>query len=162
MGMHYAVGVNSGGCALFLALKAAGVEPGDRVLVNAFTLAPVPGAIAHAGAAATLVDVTDAYVIDIDDLDRKAATSGARFLMLSYMRGHIPDMDALMQVCRRHKLIVIEDCAHTMGARWDGRLSGTFGDVYGKCCLTAEEEPFFSPVIQERAWTSPIWYTPPG
>ena len=129
MGMRYAVGVNSGGCALFLALKAAGVEPGDRVLVNAFTLAPVPGAIAHAGAEAILVDVTAAYVIDIDDLDRKAAASGARFLMLSYMRGHIPDMDALMQVCRRHKLIVIEDCAHTMGARWDGRLSGTFGDV---------------------------------
>ena len=41
-------------------------------------------------------------------------------------------------------------------------VSGTFGDVYGKCCLRAEEEPFFSPVIQERAWTSPIWYTAPG
>ena len=39
-------------------------------------------------------------------------------------------------------------------------VSGTFGDVYGKCCLTAEQEPFFSPVIQERAWTSPIWYSP--
>jgi dTDP-4-amino-4,6-dideoxygalactose transaminase len=129
MGMRYAVGVNSGGCALFLALKAGGVSAGDRVLVNAFTLAPVPGSIAHAGAEAVLVDVNAAYTIDLDDLERKAASSGARFLMLSYMRGHIPDMDAVMEVCGRHNLIVIEDCAHTMGARWDGRLSGTFGTV---------------------------------
>jgi dTDP-4-amino-4,6-dideoxygalactose transaminase len=129
MGMRYAVGVNSCGCALFLALKSAGVKPGDRVLVNAFTLAPVPGSITHAGAEAVLVDVTAAYTIDIEDLERKAASSGARFLLLSYMRGHMPDMDALMQVCARHNLILIEDCAHTMGARWDARLSGTFGAV---------------------------------
>ena len=129
MGMRYAVGVNSCGCALFLALKAAGVNAGDQVLVNAFTLAPVPGSISHAGAEAVLVDVTADYTIDIEDLDRKAASRDARFLLLSYMRGHMPDMDALMQVCARHRLIVIEDCAHTMGARWDGRLSGTFGAV---------------------------------
>ena len=129
MGMKYCVGLNSGGCALFVALKAAGLAPGDKVLVNAFTLAPVPGAIEHAGGQAVLVDITENYVIDIADLDRKAAASGARFLMLSYMRGHIPDMDAVMAVCRRHNLIVVEDCAHTMGASWDGRLTGTFGQV---------------------------------
>ena len=39
-------------------------------------------------------------------------------------------------------------------------VNGTFGDVYGKCCLSKDDEPFYSPVIQERAWTSPIWYTP--
>ena len=50
IGSRYAIGVNSGGCALFLGLKIAGVEPGDTVLVNAFNLAPVPGAIKHAGA----------------------------------------------------------------------------------------------------------------
>ncbi|NIL99813.1 MAG: aminotransferase class I/II-fold pyridoxal phosphate-dependent enzyme [Gammaproteobacteria bacterium] len=129
IGRRYAVGVNSGGCALFLGLKSAGVMPGDKVLLNAFTLAPVPGAIAHAGAQAVLVDITDSYTIDIEDLDRKARESGARFLMLSYMRGHVPDMDAVMAVCRRHGLVVVEDCAHTMGAHWDGRLVGTFGDV---------------------------------
>lgn len=127
MGLRYCVGVNSGGCALFLALRAAGVVPGDKVLVNAFTLAPVPGAIAHAGAHPVLVDIDARYVIDVADLERKAAESGARFLMLSYMRGHLPDMEAVMAVCRRHGLVVIEDCAHTMGARWDGRLAGTFG-----------------------------------
>ena len=129
MGSRYAVGVNSGGCAMFVALKAAGVAPGDKVLVNAFTLAPVPGAVAHAGAEAVLVDIDDRYVIDVEDLDRKAAESGARYLLLSYMRGHIPDMDAVMAVCERHGLVVIEDCAHTMGADWNGRLTGCFGKV---------------------------------
>ena len=129
MGRKYCVGVNSGGCALFIALKAAGVRPGDKVLVNAFTLAPVPGAIAHAGAEPVLVDIDERTVVDPADLDRKAAESGARYFMLSYMRGHIPDMDAVMAVCERHGLTVIEDCAHTMGARWAGRLAGTFGAV---------------------------------
>lgn len=125
----FCVGVNSGGCALFIALKAAGVQAGDKVLVNAFTLAPVPGAIAHAGGDPVLVDIDDRYVVDLEDLECKAAESGARFFMLSYMRGHIPDMDAVMEVCRRHDLIVIEDCAHTMGGGWDGRLTGTFGAI---------------------------------
>ncbi len=129
IGSKYCVGLNSCGCALFVALKAAGVSAGDKVLVNAFTLAPVPGAIAHAGAESVLVDIDARFVIDIDDLDRKAAESGARFLMLSYMRGHIPDMDSVMAVCRRHDLLVIEDCAHTMGASWSGRRTGTFGAV---------------------------------
>ena len=126
-GRRFCVGVNSGGCALFIALKAAGLEPGDKVLVNAFTLAPVPGSIAHAGGEPVLVDITDRTVIDVDDLERKAAASGARFLLLSYMRGHIPDMDKVMQICRKHDLIMIEDCAHTMGAGWNGRLTGSFG-----------------------------------
>lgn len=128
-GRKYCLGVNSGGCSLFIALKAVGLEHGDKVLMNAFTLAPVPGAIAHAGAEMVFVDIDDDYKIDIEDLDRKAAASGARFLMLSYMRGHIPDMDAVMAVCTRRGLTVIEDCAHTMGAGWNGRLTGTFGAV---------------------------------
>ncbi|MDH3473982.1 MAG: aminotransferase class I/II-fold pyridoxal phosphate-dependent enzyme [Rhodospirillales bacterium] len=135
LGVRYAVGLNSGGCALFVALKAAGVAPGDTVLVNAFTLAPVPGAIAHAGAVPVLVEITPSYVIDLDDLERKAAASGARVLLLSYMRGHLPDMDRVLELCRRLDLTLIEDCAHTMGATWDGRLSGTFGKA---ACFSAQ------------------------
>jgi dTDP-4-amino-4,6-dideoxygalactose transaminase len=135
VGRKYCVGVNSGGCALFVALKALGIGIGDKVLVNAFTLAPVPGAIAHAGAEPVLVDIDARFVLDVEDLDRKAAESRAKVLMLSYMRGHIPDMDAVMAVCRRHDLRVIEDCAHTMGAGWDGRLTGTYGDV---ACFSAQ------------------------
>ena len=80
-------------------------------------------------AEAVFVDIDDNYRIDIEDLDRKAAVSGARFLMLSYMRGHIPDMDAVMAVCTRRGLTVVEDCAHTMGAGWNGHLTGRFGAV---------------------------------
>ena len=129
MGRQYCLGVNSGGCAMFLALRGCGVRSGDKVLTNAFTLAPVPGAIAHAGAEAVLVDITDRYVIDCEDLDRKARESEAKVLLLSYMRGHIPDMDDVLAVCREHDLILVEDCAHTMGAHWAGKLSGTFGHI---------------------------------
>lgn len=127
MGMRYCVGLNSCGCALFVALKSAGVQAGDRVLVNAFTLAPVPGAIAHANAEPVLVEITEDYLIDLADLRRKAESSGAKYLMLSHMRGHIADMDAVADLCAELGLTLIEDCAHTMAARWDGRLLGTFG-----------------------------------
>lgn len=123
----YCVALNSCGSAMFVALKASGVVPGDRVLSNCFTLAPVPGAIAHAGAEPVLVDVTDDYTIDLDDLARKADASGAKMLLLSHMRGHICDMDALMRICDARGVRVIEDCAHTMGAGWNGRKTGTWG-----------------------------------
>jgi len=129
VGSRYAVGVNSGGCALFLGLKAAGVEPGDSVLVNAFNLAPVPGSIQHAGANAVLVEVGGDYLIDLDDLERKAADSGAKTLMLTHMRGHIADMDDVVARCDRLGLTLIEDCAHTMGAKWGDRFTGRFGAV---------------------------------
>jgi dTDP-4-amino-4,6-dideoxygalactose transaminase len=119
--------MNSCGSTMFVALKALGVQPGDAVLSNCFTLAPVPGAIAHAGARPLMVDVTDDLTIDLDDLERKAAGGDARVLLLSHMRGHIADMPALLAICRRHGLVLVEDCAHTMGAGWADRPTGTFG-----------------------------------
>jgi dTDP-4-amino-4,6-dideoxygalactose transaminase len=127
LGVRYCVAMNSCGSAMFVALKAAGVKPGDLVLSNCFTLAPVPGSIAHANAKPVLVDVTDDYTIDLEDLDRKASASGAKTLLLSHMRGHICDMDSLSAICRRHGVQVIEDCAHTMGADWRGKATGTWG-----------------------------------
>jgi dTDP-4-amino-4,6-dideoxygalactose transaminase len=97
------------------------------VLTNAFTLAPVPGAIALVGAEAVLVETTDQLRPDLADLDAKAEASGAKALLLSNMRGHLPDMDVVAAICARHNLMLIEDCAHTMGASWKGRASGTFG-----------------------------------
>ncbi len=129
LGSRYVVAVNSCGSAMFLALLCTGVKPGDRVLMNAFTLAPVPGAVAHAGAEHVLVETTPDLVIDPDDLTAKARASGARHLLLSHMRGHIADMPRLMALCDGLGITVIEDCAHTMGAGWAGRPSGTFGRV---------------------------------
>ncbi len=127
VGRRYCVAFNSCGASLAAALIAAGAQHGDQVLMNAFTLAPVPGAIAHAGATPVFVDITDRYHIDLDDLRRQHASTGARWLLVSYMRGHVPDVDALMSVCDELEIRVIEDCAHTMGASWDGRATGTFG-----------------------------------
>jgi dTDP-4-amino-4,6-dideoxygalactose transaminase len=127
VGRRYCVAVNSGGAALCLALKVLDLQPGEPVLVNGFTLAPVPGAILHAGGRPVLVEVGPDYVIDCEDLRAKARASGARILLLSHMRGHIADMDAVMAACDELGLLLVEDCAHALCAAWDGRAIGTFG-----------------------------------
>lgn len=129
VGAKYCVAVNSCGSSMFLALVCAGVEPGDKVLMNSFTLAPVPGAVAHAKAEHVLVEITSDLVIDLADLECKAVQSGARYLLLSHMRGHSADMTALMELANKLGIVVIEDCAHTMGASWAGTASGRFGKV---------------------------------
>ncbi len=134
MGARYCLAVASGGYALATALRAVGVKPGDPVLTNAFTLAPVPGAIASVGAKPVFVGVTDSLTIDLDDLAVK--TGQAKVLMLSHMRGHLCDMDRLMQICDSAGVIVIEDCAHTMGAAWDGVPSGRHGAIGCYSCQT--------------------------
>lgn len=126
-GQPYCLAVASGGQAMAIAMRAAGVVPGDLVLTNGFTLAPVPGSIAAVGGKSVLVEITNDLVIDLDDLDAKAKSTGARFLLLSHMRGHLCDMDRLMQIATAQNITIIEDCAHTMGARWNGKLSGSFG-----------------------------------
>ena len=126
-GARYCLALASGGQAMQIALRASGVQPGDKVLTNGFTLAPVPGAIAAVGATSVLVEITDDLVIDLADLAAKATTSGARHLLLSNMRGHLCDMNALMALATRIGLTVIEDCAHTMGASWGAGKSGNFG-----------------------------------
>lgn len=127
IGAKYALAVASGGYALATALRAVGVKTGDAVLCNAFTLAPVPGAIAAVGAYPVYVGVTRGLTIDLDDLAEKAGQ--ADVLLLSHMRGHICDMDRLMAICTAAGVTVIEDCAHTMGAAWSGVPSGRHGAV---------------------------------
>lgn len=129
VGAEYCLAVASGGYAMATALRAVGVVAGDAVLSNAFTLAPVPGAIASIGALPVLVEVEEDLTIDLVDLERKIQISGAKVLLLSHMRGHICDMDALMAICDANGFTVIEDCAHTMGARWGGVPSGRHGVI---------------------------------
>jgi dTDP-4-amino-4,6-dideoxygalactose transaminase len=125
VGSKYCLAVASGGYAMATALRACGVVQGDRVLTNVFTLAPVPGAIAAVGAVPIFVEVTEGLIIDLDDLASKL--DQANVLLLSHMRGHICDMDRLMALCDAADVMVIEDCAHTMGAHWNGVPSGSWG-----------------------------------
>lgn len=126
-GARYCLAVASGGYAMSTALRALGVGRGDVVLTNGFTLAPVPGAIAAVGAEPALVEITPDLVLDLDDLDVKIARHRPRALLLSNMRGHMCDMEALVSLLARTGTPLIEDCAHTMGAAWNGRKSGAFG-----------------------------------
>ncbi len=126
-GARFCLAVSSGGYAITTALRAVGVGHGDPVLTNAFTLAPVPGAIAAVGGKAIFVGVTEGLTIDLDDLEAKAGQ--AKVLLLSHMRGHICDMDRLMAICDAAGITVIEDCAHTMGGAWAGVASGRHGAV---------------------------------
>ncbi len=128
-GRKYCLACTSGGYAIHIALRAAGVVAGDSVLMNAYTLAPVPGAVFQCGARPVLVEIDEHYHVDLHDLLEKAKGSGAKFFLLSHMRGHIADMDAVTQACDEAGLTLIEDCAHTMGAAWNGTLSGNFGRV---------------------------------
>ncbi len=128
-GAKYCLAVASGGYALGCALRAVGVGPGEPVLTNAFTLAPVPGSIAAIGARPIFVEVTENLTLDFDDLTAKAQATGAEVLMLSHMRGHLCDMEALVALCDRLGVTIIEDCAHTMGAAWNGVPSGRQGRV---------------------------------
>ncbi|PJE29766.1 dTDP-4-amino-4,6-dideoxygalactose transaminase [Pseudooceanicola antarcticus] len=127
MGARFALATGSGGIAITTALRAVGVAAGEPVLTNAFTLAPVPGAIAAVGGRPVYVEVTEDLVIDLDDLEAKIGA--AKVLLLSHMRGHLCDMDRLMQICDAAGVKVVEDCAHTMGAAWNGQASGRQGLV---------------------------------
>jgi len=128
-GAAFCLACASGGYALHIALKAAGIQPGEAVLTNAFTLAPVPGAIDNAGGRPILVEIDENYCVDLAHLEQQITESGARFFVISHMRGHIADMQAVSRLCSVHNVMLIEDCAHTMGAYWNGVRSGNFGHV---------------------------------
>lgn len=117
-GFKYAIGLNSCGSALFLALKCVGVQPNDLVLANAFSFTAVPSAIHHAFATPIYVESTDAFVMDLDDLAIKI-TPETRYLMLTHMRGRVANIDRVYELAELHDLVVIEDCAHALGIRWD-------------------------------------------
>jgi len=128
-GVNYCLATTSGGQAMQIALRASGVDHGTKVLANAYTLAPVPGAIFAVGGVPVLVEIDENWHTDLTDLHAKAKESQAKYFMLSHMRGHIADMDGILAICEEFGIKLIEDCAHTMGARWKGIRSGNFGDV---------------------------------
>jgi perosamine synthetase len=95
------------------------------VLVPAFTFAAVPSAVVHAGCVPVLVEVDDTLRVDMADFEAKLDDAAA--VMISHMRGHTSDMDAIMALCDARGIPVIEDAAHSLGTTWGGRKIGTLG-----------------------------------
>ena len=127
MGSKYALAVSSCSAALFLSLLALGLTKDARVLIPGFTFAAVPSAVIHAGCLPVLCEVGDNYRIDLKDFAAKLP--GVNAVIVSHMRGHTSDMDAIMALCDAADIPVIEDAAHSLGTLWRGRKIGTIGRV---------------------------------
>lgn len=127
LGARYALAVSSCSAALFLSLKALDLPRGAKVLIPAFTFAAVPSAIVHADCEPVLVEVGENYRVDMADFEAKL--DGAAAVMISHMRGHTSDMDAIMTLCDARDIPVIEDAAHSLGTKWHGRNIGTIGKI---------------------------------
>lgn len=128
IGSRYALAVSSCSAALFLSLKALDLPRGAEVLIPAFTFAAVPSAVIHADCRPVLVECGANYRIDLDDLAAKL-TERTGAILISHMRGHTSDMDAIMRLAEARGLPVIEDAAHSLGTTWSGRRIGTIGRV---------------------------------
>lgn len=127
MGVKYALAVSSCSAALFLSLKALGLPVGARVLIPGFTFAAVPSSVVHAECVPVLCEVGDNYRIDLEDFAEKLPSVDA--VIISHMRGHTSDMDAIMELCDASGIPVIEDAAHSLGTIWKGHKIGTIGRV---------------------------------
>ncbi|NSY38481.1 DegT/DnrJ/EryC1/StrS aminotransferase family protein [Leisingera sp. ANG59] len=127
LGSKYALAVSSCSAALFLSLKALGLPRDARVLIPAFTFAAVPSSVVHADCVPVLCEVGENYRIDMDDFEAKLDSVQA--VIISHMRGHTSDMDAIMALCDARGIPVVEDAAHSLGTTWHGRNIGTIGKV---------------------------------
>lgn len=127
MGTRYALAVSSCSAALFLSLKALDLPRGARVLIPAFTFAAVPSSIVHADCVPVLCEVGENYRIDMADFAVKL--DDVQAVMISHMRGHTSDMDAIMALCDARGIPVIEDAAHSLGTTWHGRIIGSLGKI---------------------------------
>ncbi len=165
LGVKYAVAVSSCSAALFIAMKALGLGNGDKVLIPAFTFAAVPSAVVHAGCEPVLVEVGSNYRMDIDDMNAKIDNE-IKAVLVSHMRGHTSDMDALLVACTERGIPLIEDAAHSLGTTWNGKKIGTIGAVgcfsfqsyklvnggEGGILITNDEDIFAQSVIMSGAY----------
>ena len=127
MGCEYALAVSSCSAALFLSLLALDLRRDAKVLIPGFTFAAVPSAVIHAGCIPVLCEVGEDYRIELEDFASKL--SGVEAVIISHMRGHTSDMDAIMALCDAADVPVIEDAAHSLGTLWQGRKIGTIGQI---------------------------------
>lgn len=126
VGVKYAVGLNSGTDALFFSLLAAGIGRGDEVITVAHTFVATVASIIFTGAKPILVDIADDFNIDVDKIEA-AITGKTKAIIPVHLNGRICNMEKIMQIANKHKLVVIEDAAQAMGAKFDNKKAGSFG-----------------------------------
>lgn len=128
VGAKHALAVNSGTAGLVCALAAAGIGPGDEVLVPAYTWMATAAAPVMVGAVPVLVDIDESLTIDPVDMERKI-TPHTRAVIPVHMINLPCDMDAIRAVAAKHKLVVIEDACQAVGVRYKGKFCGAIGDA---------------------------------
>ncbi|MCG2691908.1 aminotransferase class I/II-fold pyridoxal phosphate-dependent enzyme, partial [Microgenomates group bacterium] len=119
--------VNAGRSALYLGLKSLNLHSGDEVLYQGFTCAVVPQAIIKAGAKPVSVNCLN-FNLDVHDLLKKIS-SRSKALIIQHTFGNPDDLKAIIKICGQHQLVLIEDCAHALGAKYQGKPIGSFGDM---------------------------------
>jgi len=126
-GVKHAIAVSSGTSALFLALLAHGIGPGDEVITSAFTFAATANAILFTGAKPVFIDIEpDTFNLDPDKLEA-AITPHTKAVMPVHLYGYVCDMDRIMPICERHNLAIVEDACQSVQASYNGRMAGSFG-----------------------------------
>lgn len=128
IGTKYALGVNSCTNALVVALLAAGVQPGDEVIVPAYTFVASAAAVVAANAIPVIVEIDDSFTIGPEDIKRNI-TSKTKAIIPVHMRGVPCNMDAIMEIAGKHNLKVIEDVAQANGGTYKGKALGSIGDA---------------------------------
>tara|TARA_R100001509_G_scaffold99207_1_gene58004 strand:+ start:3093 stop:4196 length:1104 start_codon:yes stop_codon:yes gene_type:complete len=127
-GAKYGEFAPNGTLAIYLALKAAGVKPGDEVLVPDFTFIASATSVVMIGATPVFVDVDENLQIDVSKCKEKL-TNKTTAIMTAHMYGTCGDMPSVVKFAKENGLIVIEDAAQALGITWNGQHAGTFGDV---------------------------------
>ncbi|MBF0323930.1 MAG: DegT/DnrJ/EryC1/StrS family aminotransferase [Alphaproteobacteria bacterium] len=123
----YAIPITSATVGLGVALAAAGVGPGDEVIVPALSFSATANAILMFNSIPVFVDVDrDTFCIDPSKIEA-AITPRTRAILAVHLTGNIADMDAIMAIARKHDLVVVEDAAQAIGGSWNGRKTGTLG-----------------------------------
>lgn len=178
VGSRHALGCSSGLDAEVIMLRAAGLQPGDRVIVPAMTFIATTEAVTAAGAEPVLVDVDQHGLLDLAQADEAAARSGARAILPVHLFGHMIAPEPLRALAERHGMLLFEDACQAHGAERDGRRAGTLGAASafsfypgknlgalgdgGALCTDSEELLAIATALREHGQTAKYFHTYEG